>query len=129
MSSEENASTQETTNHARPQFMPLMDDDFRDIALAMRWTEVAVSVPTPFNDTVIATLFGPFATRDSNPCDRGRIVSAVARDEKTAIARMREQALDIARASVDRLRETIESARHNIRVASLGLDAIERESR
>lgn len=120
--SNENAPTHdEISADLRAKYMPMMDDGFREIARAMCWTEVAVSGPTPYSDTVTVALLGPYSRRDPNNYERAHIA--------TAVARMREQALDIARASVGNLRETIESARHNIRVASLGLDAIERDSR
>lgn len=129
MSNKEIKTTQEATDDLRMKFMPMMDDGFRDIARAMGWTQVHIVGSITYADTMTATLFGPYATREISNVERVRVVSAVACDEKTAIARMREQALDIARASVGMLRRTIDVSHSDIRVATLGIFAIERESR
>lgn len=131
MSNKEIKTTQEATDDLRMKFMPMMDDGFRDIARAMGWTQVRISGSITYADTMTmtATLFGPCATREISNVEHVRVVSAVACDEKTAIARMREQALDIARASVGMLLRTIDVSRSDIRVAMLGIFAIERESR
>lgn len=125
---DENEVPHEADGDMRAKFMPMMDEGFREIARAMQWTEVTVNGPTPHSDTFTVALLGACATRDNN-FKRVHIVTSVARDEKTAIARMREQALDIAIASVGMLRETINASREEIRVMSLGLDAINREVR
>lgn len=129
MSSENEAKAPEVVQRyalRMPEFMPMMDENFRTIAKAMRWTEVVFGA----NRTGIFTvdLLGPYIGHDMDSLRRDTIARGSGLSEATAIARMRVQAVDIARASADVvMRNTIDVARNNIRVAEDALNALERE--